>query len=171
MPLWYGIKCTWTVSDQSHHLYITRQGPSSSIVKWPLGHILDMLRQHRTHIQRKKKVIHWHFPQLIHSRLHVFRKLLELVLVGKLCPFDPRYCITSLSPLSTYAIDNLPFILCSYFLTEINKDMLPDLNILRELHTRAKSHDHEIVTAQKKVSKGRPKTPPKSCSVVTDPQI
>ena len=27
------------------------------------------------------------------------------------------------------------------------------------LHTRAKSRDHEIVRAQKKVSKGRPKTP------------
>ena len=31
------------------------------------------------------------------------------------------------------------------------------------LHTRAKSHDHQIVRAQKKVvSKGRPNTPPKS---------
>ena len=39
------------------------------------------------------------------------------------------------------------------------------------LHTRAKSHDHEIVRAQKKVSKGRPNTPPKSCSVVMDPQV
>jgi hypothetical protein len=28
----------------------------------------------------------------------------------------------------------------------------------------------KIVRAQKKVSKGRPNTPPKSCSVVTDPQ-
>ena len=39
------------------------------------------------------------------------------------------------------------------------------------LHTRAKSRDHDIVRAQKKVSKGRPNTPPKSCSVVTDPQV
>ena len=39
------------------------------------------------------------------------------------------------------------------------------------LHTQAKSHDHEIVRAQKKMSKGCPKTPPKSCSVVTDPQV
>jgi hypothetical protein len=39
------------------------------------------------------------------------------------------------------------------------------------LHTRAKSRDHEIVRAQKKVSKGHPKTPPKSWSVVTDPQV
>ena len=31
--------------------------------------------------------------------------------------------------------------------------------------TRAKSCDHEIVRVQKKVSKGGPKTPPKSCSV------
>ena len=41
----------------------------------------------------------------------------------------------------------------------------------RPLHTRAKSHDHEIVRAQKKVSKGCPNTPPKSCSVVSDPQV
>ena len=39
------------------------------------------------------------------------------------------------------------------------------------LHTRAKSHDHEIVRAQKKVSKGPPNTPPKSCSVVMDPRV
>ena len=39
------------------------------------------------------------------------------------------------------------------------------------LHTRAKSRDHKIVRAQKKVSKGRPKTPPNSCTVVTDPQV
>ena len=32
--------------------------------------------------------------------------------------------------------------------------------VLGPLHTRAKSHDHEIVRAQKGVSKGRPKTPP-----------
>jgi hypothetical protein len=36
---------------------------------------------------------------------------------------------------------------------------------LGSLHTWAKSRDHEIVRAQKKVTKGRPKTPPKSCSV------
>ena len=30
------------------------------------------------------------------------------------------------------------------------------------------SHDQEIVRAEKKVSKGCPNTPPKSCSVVTD---
>ena len=42
---------------------------------------------------------------------------------------------------------------------------------LWSLYTRAKSHDHEIVRAQKKVSKGRPKTPPKPCSVVMDPQV
>jgi hypothetical protein len=42
--------------------------------------------------------------------------------------------------------------------------------MLGPLHTRAKSRDHDIVRAQKKVSKGRPNTPPKSCSVVTDPQ-
>ena len=41
----------------------------------------------------------------------------------------------------------------------------------RPLHTQAKSHDHDITRAQKKVSKGRPNTPPKSCSVVTDPQV
>ena len=42
---------------------------------------------------------------------------------------------------------------------------------LGPLHTRAKSRDHEIVRAQKKVSKGRPNTPPTSCSVVMDPQV
>ena len=42
---------------------------------------------------------------------------------------------------------------------------------LGPLHTRAKSRDHDIVRAQKKVSKGRPKAPSKSCSVVTDPQV
>ena len=38
-------------------------------------------------------------------------------------------------------------------------------------HTRAKSHDHDIVRAQKKVSKGRRKAPPKSCGVVTGPRV
>jgi len=33
---------------------------------------------------------------------------------------------------------------------------------------KAKSRDHEIVRAQKKVSKGRPNAPP---SVVMDPQV
>ena len=42
---------------------------------------------------------------------------------------------------------------------------------LGPLHTRAKSRDHKIVRAQKKVPKGRPTTPPKSCSVVTDLQV
>ena len=40
---------------------------------------------------------------------------------------------------------------------------------LGPLHTRAESRDHKIVRVQKKVSKGHPNTPPKSCSVVTDP--
>ena len=39
------------------------------------------------------------------------------------------------------------------------------------LYMRAKSRDHEIVRTQKKVSKGRPNAPPKSCSVVTNPQV
>ena len=39
------------------------------------------------------------------------------------------------------------------------------------VHTRAKSHDHDIERAQKKVPKGRANTPPKSCSVVTDPPV
>jgi hypothetical protein len=39
------------------------------------------------------------------------------------------------------------------------------------LDTRTKSRDHEIVTAQKIVSKGCPNPPPKSCSVVTDSQV
>jgi hypothetical protein len=41
---------------------------------------------------------------------------------------------------------------------------------VRPVHTHAKCRDHEILRAQKKVSNGRPKRPPKSCSVVTDPQ-
>ena len=40
---------------------------------------------------------------------------------------------------------------------------------LGPLHTRAKSRSHEIVRDQKKVSKGCPKTPLKSCSMVTNP--
>ena len=43
-------------------------------------------------------------------------------------------------------------------------------HILGPLHTRAKSRDHEIVRAQKKMSKGCPKAPPKPCSG-TDPQV
>ena len=39
------------------------------------------------------------------------------------------------------------------------------------LHTRAKGRDYETVRAQKKVSKCHPKKPPKSCSVVTNPQV
>ena len=42
---------------------------------------------------------------------------------------------------------------------------------LGSLHMRAKSRDHDIVRAQNKVSKGCPNTPPKPCSVVTDPQV
>ena len=42
---------------------------------------------------------------------------------------------------------------------------------LRPLHIWAKSCDREIVKAQKKVFKGRPKTPSNSCSVVTDPRV
>ena len=42
---------------------------------------------------------------------------------------------------------------------------------LGPLHTRAKIRDHEVVRAQKKVSKGRPNTPPKSCRVVTDSRV
>ena len=41
----------------------------------------------------------------------------------------------------------------------------------RPLHTRAKSRDQEIVRGQKEVSKGCPKWPPKTYSVVTDPQV
>ena len=41
---------------------------------------------------------------------------------------------------------------------------------LGPLHTRAKSCDHEIARVQKKVFKGRTKSPTTSCSVDTDPQ-
>jgi hypothetical protein len=37
--------------------------------------------------------------------------------------------------------------------------------------TSHKSHDHKFVRARKKVFKGCPKPPPKSSSVVTDPQV
>ena len=47
----------------------------------------------------------------------------------------------------------------------------PPLMQFGPLHTRAKSRDHEIVRAKNKVSKGRPKTPPKSCNVAMDPQM
>ena len=40
------------------------------------------------------------------------------------------------------------------------------------IHTQAKSRDHVIVRAQKKVSsQGRPNTPLRSSSVVTNPQV
>ena len=42
---------------------------------------------------------------------------------------------------------------------------------LGPLHSWAKSRDHEIVRAQKKVFKGRPNPPPNPCSVVTDAQV
>jgi hypothetical protein len=42
---------------------------------------------------------------------------------------------------------------------------------LEPLRIQAKSHDHELVRAQMRVSKGRPNTPPHSCSVVTNPQV
>ena len=44
-------------------------------------------------------------------------------------------------------------------------------SLLPAQHKGAKSRDHAIVRAQKKVSKGRLNTPPKSCTVVTDPQV
>ena len=62
--------------------------------------------------------------------------------------------------------------------TDPNGTHVPYLELQRSLgahsgplHTRAKSRDHEIVRAQKKVSKGRPKALPKPCSVVTNPQV
>jgi hypothetical protein len=42
---------------------------------------------------------------------------------------------------------------------------------LGPLYTWARSRDYEVVRVQKKVFKGRPKTPPESCSVVTDPRV
>ena len=49
--------------------------------------------------------------------------------------------------------------------------MLPHSFHSGPLHTRAKSRDHEVVRAPKKVSKGCSKTPSKSCSVVTGFQV
>ena len=61
-------------------------------------------------------------------------------------------------------------------LIKIKENNVQDLRlkvviIVGPLQTRAKSHNHDIVRAQKKVVKGRPKTPPKSSCVVTDPQV
>jgi hypothetical protein len=42
---------------------------------------------------------------------------------------------------------------------------------LGPLHTQAKRRDHEIVRDQQNVSKGHPKTPPKSRIVITNPQV
>ena len=44
-------------------------------------------------------------------------------------------------------------------------------SVLESLPTPAQSCDHVIVRNQKTMSKGRPKTPLKSCSVVTDPRV
>ena len=57
----------------------------------------------------------------------------------------------------------------SFFVeTELNNTHILTLG---PLHTRAKSRDHEIVRAQKKVSKSRPNTPPKSSTMVMGPQV
>ena len=53
----------------------------------------------------------------------------------------------------------------------LHRSVKEPLTDFRPLHTRAKSRDHEIVTAQKKVTEGRLDTPPRSCIVVTDPQV
>jgi hypothetical protein len=60
--------------------------------------------------------------------------------------------------------------------TSSNELTLRPTKIVREylgrpLHTRAKSCDREIVRAQKKASKGRRNSPPKSCGVVMDPRV
>ena len=66
--------------------------------------------------------------------------------------------------------EDLQFILFKYSILYF--DFLPQkLHPLGPLHTWAKSRDHLIVRAQKKVSKGHSKTPPKSCSVVAEPQV
>ena len=57
----------------------------------------------------------------------------------------------------------------------LNLDVVTKVELIRATsHMGQKSHDHEIVRAQKKVSKCRRNTvntPSKSCSVVTDPQV
>jgi hypothetical protein len=56
----------------------------------------------------------------------------------------------------------------------INKpfvDIDPIVDTEGPLHTRAKSRDHEIVGAKRKCPMAVPRPPPKSCSVVTDPQV
>ena len=58
-----------------------------------------------------------------------------------------------------------------WMFTLLRVEVVTNHEPLGPLHTRAKSHDHETVRAQKKVFKGCPNTPPKSCSVVTYPQV
>jgi hypothetical protein len=65
-------------------------------------------------------------------------------------------------------------LLCKFQWVEVGeheKQTKQHPHTLGPLHTQPKSYDHESVRALKKVSKGCPKTPPKSCSVVTNPQI
>jgi hypothetical protein len=64
-----------------------------------------------------------------------------------------------------------PLLGCSKEREQYSGAMIGENRQLGPLHTRAKSRDHEIVRAQKKVSKGCPKTPPRSCNVVMDPQV
>ena len=67
--------------------------------------------------------------------------------------------------LSYSIVSHTKLLLCYHWST------LTQYTSLGPLHTQAKSRDHVIVRAQKKVSKGHPNTPSKSCSVVTDPQV
>ena len=57
---------------------------------------------------------------------------------------------------------------CVCLLERVEWVVIPVVVFYGPLHTRAKSRDHEFVRAQKKVSKGRPNTPLKSCSVGTN---
>ena len=60
---------------------------------------------------------------------------------------------------------------CKLMCDRTQEIIILGIRALGPLHTRGGSRDHEIVRAQKKVSKGRANTPSKSCNVVTDPQV
>ena len=101
--------------------------------------------------------------------------LQPLSLVVKLEPVQVRLTLRSRDQRNMWMQDGCKVCMDSYMASNGSYFMgtwtiLQD-HLLGPLHTRAKSRDHEVVRAQKKESKGRPNTPPKSCSVVRDPQV
>ena len=54
---------------------------------------------------------------------------------------------------------------------KLKLQIFPPYFLMHALEAVLRSVSHEIVRAQNKVSKGRPKTRPKPHSVITDPQV